>query len=163
MWPCGGPISLLTRGLSSRWAIRVSFVLSLVSDRTNWNGRLKKLAFLTFPRKKRQKISEQNALEILGNLSQIFVLIVFKTETSAKMLERYGQLNSNTSNEANSAWVPNSEKVKKIDKLHVIGRFERYSQYAALAQSVHLDIRRCSSRQGYWSWSRNILLNLNPG
>ena len=30
------------------------------------------------------------------------------------MLERYGQLNSYISNEANSARVPNSEKVKKI-------------------------------------------------
>ena len=30
------------------------------------------------------------------------------------MLERYAQLNSNTSNEANSAPVPISEKVKKI-------------------------------------------------
>ena len=52
--------------------------------------------------------------KFLGNLSKIFVLIVFKTETSAKMLERYGQLNSNTSNEANSAPVPHSEKVKKF-------------------------------------------------
>ena len=61
------------------------------------------------------------------------------------ILERYGQLN----NEANSAPVPISEKVKKnFDKLHVIG-LERYSQYAALAQSVHLDIQKCSSRQGY--------------
>ena len=44
----------------------------------------------------------------------MYVLQIFKTEISAKMLERYGQLNSYISNEANSARVPNSEKVKKI-------------------------------------------------